>query len=205
MTTKERNQIETNKSFPSADDGTKSRPYNPGMAFLVEELSDNDTFLVVCRALFSGDHEVAIGAALVLGRMKAQRAVPYLLRALLTTDQKRAEAVMWSLGEIGDETAIPFLLNALSANFIPRSAILALGKIGSPKTVDAILESLGDTDEAVRLLAVKAIGQIRFGRNDGLISRASHSLSMRLTHEASRRVKLLLAVVKSRLEKSLEQ
>jgi HEAT repeat protein len=127
------------------------------------------------------------------------------LKALLTNDHKRAEAIMWSLGEIGNEAALPFLLTALQANFIPKSAILALGKIGSPDAVEAILDSLCSDDEAVRLLCVKAIGQIRFGAKSPLISKASHTISARLESEASRRVKLLLAVVKHRLEKTLEQ
>ncbi len=206
MTIKERNQRETANSFAAQSDGVvPTGKDDPGLAFLSDELADDDTFTLVCRALHNVDDEIAIGASLVLGRMKDVRAVPFLLRALLTTDRKRAEAVMWSLGEIGDESALPFLLTALKANFIPRSAILALGKIGSPNAVDAILGSLGSTDEAVRLLAVKAIGQIRFGQNDGLITRASNTLTTRLGSEASRRVKLLLAVVKNRLEKSLEQ
>ncbi len=204
MTTKQSNQpIDTDDSllFDSALD----ERHDPGLAFLMEELIDEETFSSVCRALFNVDNEVAIGASLVLGRMKDARAVPFLLRALLTTDLRRAEAVMWSLGEIGDESALPFLLMALDEDFVPRSAILALGKIGSPNSVDAILSSLNNTDEAVRLLAVKALGQIRFGSNEFLIAKARSSLSMRLSREASRRVKLLLAVVKRRLEKNLEQ
>lgn len=165
----------------------------------------NETnFQLVCRALFHLDHEISIGASLVLGHIKEKRAVPFLLRALLTTDQKRAQAVMWSLGEIKDEAAVPFLLSALTANFVKKSAILALGKIGSPKTVDAILENLNDSDETIRLLAVKALLQIRFGQDHTIISKTKQLLKVQMACEASRRVKLLLSVLKDRLEKVLE-
>jgi HEAT repeat protein len=201
MTTKERDQLESVRSH----DVNKNRIIDPGIAFLIKELSDEETFSLVCRALANTDHEVAIGAALVLGHMKNNQAIPYLLRALLTTDERRAQAVMWSLGEIGDETAIPFLLNALDAGFVPKSAILALGKIGSFQAVDALLRALNDSEETVRLLAVKALGQIRFAGNNGLVAKATNSLSVQMSCESSRRVKLLLAVVKGRLERSLEQ
>lgn len=174
-------------------------------ARLIKELANDDTFFLICQALFNAEDEIAIGASLILGRIRDKRAVPFLLKALLTNNHKRGEAIMWSLGEIADIAALPFLLTALRANFIPKSAILALGKIGSRDAVDAILQNLGSSDEAVRLLAVKAIGQIRFFHDDDLKSKASHSLAERLLSEASRRVKLLLAVVKSRLEMTTAQ
>lgn len=188
------------ENFPKESNKSK----NAGLAFLAKEFADKENFFSICRALFHLDHEICIGASLVLGHMKDKRAIPYLLRALLTTDQKRAQAFMWSLGEIGDDAAIPFLLAALRAKFVPKSAILALGKIGHPRTVDALLERLNDDDEAVRLLAVKALGQIRFGQDNLLINRAKTGIKLQLTQEGSRRVKLLLSVIKNRLEKSLE-
>jgi HEAT repeat protein len=205
MTMKERNQQESDSSFASrSGDAAKTQRYDPSVAFLLKELADEDTFALVCRALSNVDDEIAIGAALVLGRMKDMRSVPFLVRALLTTHHKRAEAIMWSLGELGDKRALPFLLTALQSDFVPKSAIIALGKIGSPDAADALFACLNSDDEAIRLLSVKAIGQIRFDSNDKIFSKARYAISTRLSNEASRRVKLLLAVVKSRLEKSIE-
>lgn len=176
----------------------------PGLNFLLKELADDDNFYSVCRALQHGDHEISIGASLALGHLKDDRALPFLLRAVLTTDSKRAEAVIWALGEIGDEAALPYLLTALRARFVPKSALLALGKIGSPEILDGILLSLEDDDETVRLLSAKALLQIRFQHDVTLITKASHAINSRLAHETSRRVKLILSVNKSRLLKAVD-
>jgi HEAT repeat protein len=172
-----------------------------GLVFLLKELTNEENFLLVCKALIHNDYEISIGAALALGHMKDIRAVPYLLRAVLTTDQKRAEAIIWALGEIGDESAVPFLVAALEANFVPKSVMLALGKIGSVRTIDIILETLKNADETLRILAVKALAVAPFETEQSLVVKIKIALNTRLVVESSRRVKLMLSVIKSRLEK----
>lgn len=207
MTNREKDSIDSDFAFDNTSkkiSRTASIKNQTGVSFLLTKLVEKDNFLLVCRAVFHAEHEISIGACLVLGRKRDRRALPYLLRALLTTDRQRAEAVVWALGEIGDDSSIPFLLSALHANFVAKSAILALGKIGSPKAADAILGRLADNDETVRVLAAKALGQIRFVNDIKLNSRTILALKARIPHETSRRVKLLLVLICSRLEKTVE-
>lgn len=189
---------------PKSDEQSIKRRQS-GLLFLLNELTDDDNFFQVCQALFHHDQEISIGASLALGHMKDPRATPYLLRALLTEQEKRAEAIIWALGEIGDEAAVPFLTHALNAQFVPKSAILALGKIGSPDAVETILCNLRDSDEIIRLLAAKALSQIRFNDDFNLIRRICGALNEQLMHECSRRVKLMLSVVRSKLDKAIRQ
>lgn len=206
MTIKEKEtSYEEILSMTSAHAGSPKDHQQAGLWFLLKEIADDESFLSVCSALAHEDNEISIGASLVLGHLRDQRALPYLLRALLTTDQKRAEAIMWALGEIGDESSIPFLIEALNANFLTKSAILALGKIGSPVSIKPILKSLSDHDEGIRVLAAKALGQIRYNQDAQIISDMLPMLKARLSQETSRRVKLLVAVICSRLEKTIEQ
>jgi HEAT repeat protein len=172
--------------------------------FLLQELTDDESFFLVCKALFHEDHEIAIGASLALGHVKDQRALPYLLRAVLTVDEKRAEAVIWALGELGDASALPFLQAALKARFVPKSTLLALSKIGSPTTVEVVLPYLEDHDEAIRLLAVKALSRVRLGHDVVLITTMSHAINARLIGETSRRIKLMLLVLKNLLDKAID-
>lgn len=170
------------------------------LSFLHKRLEkDHDDFLLVCRCLFHVDDEIAIGASVVLGYLKCDRAMPYLLRALLTTHQKRGDAIIWAIGELRIKKAIPFLKAAVRANFSVKSAISALGKIGSPKVVDVLLDHLNDDDEVVRLLAARSLGQVGFEHEHSLIKKTHRMLEVRLAKEKSRRVRLALSLVKSKL------
>jgi HEAT repeat protein len=205
MSIKEKEPLYEEALSVGSGEGAVKDNQQAGLWFLLKEIADDESFLLVCSALSHEDSEISIGASLVLGHLRDQRALPYLLRALLTTDQKRAEAIMWALGEIGDESSIPFLIEALNANFLTKSAILALGKIGSPSSIKPILKSLSDNDEGIRVLAARALSQIRYDRDVQLIADMLPMLKARLCEETSRRVKLLVAVIYSRLEKTIEQ
>lgn len=208
MITKEKDMATDNCSMensPRQLDKSSGRKSNPGLSFLLKELEDEENFTLVCHALFHEDLEISIGASLVLGYQRDARSLPYLLRAFLTKEQKRAEALVWALGEIKDESAVPFLLAALSAGFVSKSVILALGKIGSLEAMDAILGSLNDRDETIRLLATKALGQLSYDSDTTKATKVCFALKARLAHEASRRVKLLLAATSGRLIRMIEQ
>lgn len=197
MTTKEKD--------PHLRDNKNKDESNAGLLFLLNELADDQAFFVICRSIFHHDHEVSIGASLVLGHLRDQRALPYLLRALLTNDHRRAEAIIWALGEIGSESSVPFLITVMEKKFVVKSAIFALGKIGAPEAAVPILKNLHDNDETVRVLAAKALGQIRFGQKFDLMAAILPELKTQLVDEPSRRVKLSIAVICSRLEKAIQQ
>jgi|SRR5579871_3029650 len=183
------------------DESQQTNHKKAAILFLLKELADDDTFYLVCYALFHSDTEISIGAALVLGHLRDARALNFLLRALLTTDQKRAEAIMWALGEIGDDKSVPYLKDALEAGFAMKSAILALGKIGAPTIARSLLNSLHHKDETVRALAARALSQLRFEQQKPAILDLLPELKNHLARETSRRVKLMIAITLSRLER----
>src|SRR5580700_7609550 len=113
-------------------------------------LREEKNFKFLCGALGHESLDIAIGASLALGRLQDRRATPYLLDAFLTTHGKKAQAVSWALGEIGAQEALPFLTEALASQFVPKSAIVALGKIGSPDSLEILLSTLNDDDDATR-------------------------------------------------------
>lgn len=166
----------------------------------LHELEAPLNFLLVCKALVHEDNQIAVGAALALGRMKDKRALPYLLRAMLTVDERRAEAVVWALGELGDEASLPFLQACLNERFAIKSVLVALGKIGSPTLTKPLLIHLDDPDETIRLLTIKALLTVRFAHG-GLTSSVHNAVLYRLTHETSRRVRFLLVVLKGMLDR----
>ncbi len=164
-------------------------------------LVQEDSFYAICQSLNSKELEVAIGASLVLGRLRDERALPFLLEAFLSTNGKKAQAVAWALGELADARAVPFLTEALAAKFIPKSSIIALGKIGASSSLDVLINCLKDRDETLRALAVKSIGQLRYGTQMELKARAVSVLMEQLRREVSRAVRLAICVTCARLEK----
>lgn len=162
---------------------------------------EEETFYAICHALDSADIEVSTGAALVLGRIKDKRALSFLLSSFLTTNVKKAQAIAWALGELKDPRATAFLIEALSQDFIAKSAIVALGKIGCLDSLDILLRNLKHRDENLRALVVKAIGQLSYGDQYELKSKTVATLMRHLAAESSRTVRLALCVISARLEK----
>src|SRR6185437_13577944 len=115
--------------------------------------------------------------------------------AFLTTVARKAQAVSWALGEIGDESALPFLTEALLAHFVPKSAIVALGKIGSKSSVEILVKFLSDKDANLRALSAKSLGQIKFLNDQELMQKTLLSLKMQLKIETARTVKLVICSV----------
>jgi len=162
-------------------------------------------FEAICGALLHESVDIAVGASIVLGHLQDQRALPHLLHAFLTTAGRKAQAVSWALGELGDTSALPFLMEALSSNFIPKSAIVALGKIGAPASIDMLFSCLHEGDETMRALAARALGQVKFGENRELVLKAHSGLKKQLKVETARSVKLVICAVSLRLNRLLSQ
>jgi HEAT repeat protein len=77
----------------------------------------------------------------LLGRLKAQQAVPLLIEGL--KDQKSEIRVIaaWALGEIGNRSAIPALQGLLADKNLEvrREAVMALGKLGAKEILKSHL------------------------------------------------------------------
>lgn len=84
-------------------------------------------------------------AAMILGDIPSQRAVPHLIQSLDDPDQRVRNQAAWSLGDLGSTAAeIPLIRklgqDTLSVN---KSAVYrALGKIGGDKSWDILVQAL---------------------------------------------------------------
>ncbi len=112
------------------------------------------------------DAHVRVEAAGALGRVGADREkVVAALIALLKDDPEREvrRSVAGALGEIGPAAApaVPTLREALRGEgggwWVAADAI---GKIGGPDAVPALVEALGSKDNDVRLTAIKRLGEL---------------------------------------------
>jgi HEAT repeat protein len=115
------------------------------------------------HALEKGPDPVTAAAALTLGRHSVSEAEAPLSRMLgdetrsLTVRAAAAEA----LGDLGSSSAAESLSRAARANLPPlrRSAVTALGRIGTEVALRVVLTALGDSDSDVRSAAVQALSK----------------------------------------------
>jgi len=151
------------------------------------------------------DARVRQAALLALGEIGGQGSIDALARALTRSDLRRdaaaalahvgapaipalvarlddprstdvALAAVEALATIGDPTAGPALVEALGAGRVPAPRVLeALGRVADPRTLQPILERLGDRRAEVRLAAADALGPI-LDRTDPPDGRAADPL-----------------------------
>lgn len=124
----------------------------------------DDVIPVLIAVLENGDPSERYGAGEQLKEMGpwAAPAVPALIKALKDEDPSNRSHVGRVLGEIGPKAAmaIPALVKVLQGEEDPMvrsNAAEALGKLGDPKTVPALIAALEDEDEFVRWSAIVAL------------------------------------------------
>lgn len=88
-----------------------------------------------------------------------ERAVPYLLEAVGTADPVRREQVIAALGTLKVSRAAEPIAQVLSDRSLQRRyvAAWALGEIGSPQGIPALIAALEDDDAEVARRAVRAL------------------------------------------------
>ncbi|WP_030897591.1 HEAT repeat domain-containing protein [Streptomyces sp. NRRL F-5126] len=108
----------------------------------------------VTAALTSDNEAVRVGAAEVLGRAGAPRqdparsALPGLLHMLASEDAFEAATAANALGTLGDPAAVPALVKALAdSNYLCGCAALALGRIAVPAAIEPLVGLLRDPDK----------------------------------------------------------
>jgi hypothetical protein len=151
------------------------------------------------KALGHSEKSIIIGASLVLGRLKDDRAVPSLIRAFLTTDQEVGSAVAWALGQCGSALAVPFLSMAVQKGFAVGRACEALGQIGNIDVLPLLLRTLSSQKDDERMFAAKALGQL--AQKCNIQNREEISLNLvTLSADKSRKVRMsaVLALEKIR-------
>jgi HEAT repeat protein len=111
------------------------------------------------RALRHADTEVVMFAAGILGKTRDGTAVPELVRLLEHIDINVAQQAAESLGQLRSPLAVDALCRALAADpWLRFAAVHALGEIGDPRAVAAIVPLLGD--QMLRAEVVEALGKI---------------------------------------------
>ena len=113
--------------------------------------------------------DVRIQAALALGRVKDPAGVPVLAEALDHCDNavKLCRYIILQLGQLHDRRAVDELLKHLPEVQNRREMVDALGDIGDPRAVPALLDRLA-SDEYVTVRAQAARALAKIGRPDAL-------------------------------------
>jgi HEAT repeat protein len=110
------------------------------------------------------DFDVRLSAAVALGEIDSERAIPGLLKALEDTAEDlvsyhAAEALV----RIGSEQAIPELIKVLNHDdpIVQDYAANALGRIGSETTIPWLLKAIENGDSNLSNEAVEAFEKIK--------------------------------------------
>ncbi len=112
------------------------------------------------RALRNDDPEVVMFAASALGKTRDKSAVPHLLALLDHDDVNVTQAAMESLALLRASAAVEPIIRILDRDpWVRFAGIHALGGIGDPQAVPALIPLLSDED--VRDFAIAALGKIR--------------------------------------------
>jgi HEAT repeat protein len=110
-------------------------------------------------ALRSGDDDVVMYAATALGDARDPAAVPHLIRLLQHPDLNVAQAAIDALGKLRAQSAAASIEAMLEADpWLRFAAAHALGEIGHPGSVHALMRAAGDP--AISELAIEALGKI---------------------------------------------
>lgn len=107
-----------------------------------------------------------IHAVCMLADMKNEHAIPLLASALRDDPSPlvRHEAA-FAMGQLEFKSAVPSLLEAMtkdSSVLVRHESAVALGSIGDERARDALVSTLGDVDEDVRLSAECALADLDF-------------------------------------------
>lgn len=119
----------------------------PPVLATASEAGRDDVAIATADLLGSRSYKVRTEAALVLGRRREARAVPYLLRALADVNPVVRAMAAEALGEIGDETSRPGLEVAVSdrSPLVRRHAVAALKALSRNAAAAVIdVKAMGD-------------------------------------------------------------
>ncbi|MCX7856684.1 MAG: HEAT repeat domain-containing protein [Deltaproteobacteria bacterium] len=117
------------------------------------------TKLEAILSLFSDESEdVRIYACDVVGYIKDERAIPYLLKALKSDTENVRVAACSALGEFKREDVVDALTDVLEdSEWIAFSAISSLGKIKDPKSIPHLTQRLKTGSDLIAMAACEAL------------------------------------------------
>jgi len=109
----------------------------------------------------------------LLGRMRTERGLNFLVAHLADPEPATRAAIADALGRIGTEHAVAPLLELLRdlVDEVRITAARALGEVKSPAAVDALLDEFADENPAVRATVAEALGRIDSDKPIDILSR----------------------------------
>lgn len=101
-----------------------------------------------------------------------QPAIPYLRDEIATADTEKREHVIAALGNLKDKEAVPTIGRVLGDRTLGRRyvAAWALGEIGAPAGIGALMSALDDDDAEVRRYATRSLIKLNLEAVEPLIS-----------------------------------
>ncbi|MBP6515262.1 MAG: HEAT repeat domain-containing protein, partial [Steroidobacteraceae bacterium] len=107
------------------------------------------------------DEEIRRLAIEILNQTKDERALKHLIEASRDSDWWVSERAVDAIGAIGNRKAVPRLIEMLSENPASFPTVArALGKIGDPHGVDALLPLIKRTESDVRIDVMAALSKL---------------------------------------------
>jgi serine/threonine-protein kinase len=113
----------------------------------------------VLRLARDQDEDLRRAAIEILNQTKDERAVNHLIEATRDKDWWVCERSVDALAEIGSRRALPRLLEMLPSTPVRSLPVVvrAIGKLGEPKNIDALLPFLGRPEKELRIEAIHAV------------------------------------------------
>ncbi|MBI5199732.1 MAG: HEAT repeat domain-containing protein [Nitrospirae bacterium] len=113
--------------------------------------------------LSSKESDFRKNIALLLGRLKAKKAVSSLGFVIKDESPEVREAVVKALGMIGGEEAGRFLISALTDEEprVKMASAIAIGEISYKKGIDSLIILLKDENSRVRAAVARGIGKLK--------------------------------------------
>jgi HEAT repeat protein len=139
---------------------------------------------MLCLALQVGNNHARIGTALLLARMQAREATPYLMEAFKTDFPDVGAAVAFALGRLQAVQALPILMLAARKDFVAVQACEALGAIGHSDALPVIEECIERPGDHIKVAAARALGQLKYDFDEQR-ARATRLLSNLLTNPSA--------------------
>jgi HEAT repeat protein len=117
--------------------------------------------------LRSDNPDLRVRAAQILGQIKDQQALTYLISALGDEGHWVRAAAAISLGELLDPSAAEPLMGCLQDEHpsVRAAAAAALGQLRDLRAAGELLKVLNDEQDSVRAAAVRALGRVGVGSN----------------------------------------